>query len=189
MLDFARIIYDPDLESFLLRLRPGAYGLDSATYYVAKATLVHQTKGREAAVPQYDSARVLLTRMRLEAPTQAWIYALLGTVHAGLDEPVEAIGYGKRAVELLPSEADALDGPEFLSELATIYVMLGDMENAAQCFDRALAMPSWISTHSLRVDPFLKPLHRSPEFQALVTKWGAPGGATLASPVGTTSCP
>jgi tetratricopeptide (TPR) repeat protein len=197
-LQLARVALNPsgDLETArpLLReaenrMRPGAYGLDSATYLVAKARLLMQTRGRAAAAPQLDSARVLLSRMATEQPDQAWIHGLLSTVYAGLNLADEAVRSAERAMELRPVEVDALDGPEYVHALATAYVMLGRVDEAVACFDRVLAVPSWISAYSLGVDPLLEPLHDTPQLERLVAKWAPTGGATLGSPVGRTSCP
>jgi len=178
MLDFARIIYNPQLGEFLERMRPGAYGLDSATYYVMKGTIVSQTLGRAEALALYDSARVRLEAMREEQPGQAWIHGLLGRVYAGVNRPEEAIRSGQRALQLLPVTDDALDGPEWLINLANVYVMLGRMDRAADCYNQALAIPSWISVNSLRTDPLLAPLRETAQFRQLSGRWSRAGGAS-----------
>jgi serine/threonine-protein kinase len=188
MLEFARVLYNPDLDDFLDELRPGANGVDSASYYAAKASMVSQTRGAAAAAPQYDSARALLTRMAIDQPDQPWIHAQLGMALAGLGQADDAVRSARRALELLPPEVDALQGPEFVVYLATVYVMLGDIVNGVACFDRALGMPSWVSTSSLAADPRLEALRDTPQFRELLAKWSPLGGASLTTSVESTSC-
>ena len=176
MLDFRRIINDEDLGSFIERLRPGAYGLDSATYHLMKARLLSQTRGEAAAVTEYDSARAQLELLRDEEPGQAWVHGLLGVAYAGVGRSGDAIRSARRAMELLPVSRDALDGPEWVYNLAGIYLMLGDIDKAVACYDAALSIPSWISVNSLVSDPALALIRENPQFQKLKERWGPAGG-------------
>jgi serine/threonine-protein kinase len=169
MLDFARIIYHPHLDEFLGRIRPGAYGLDSATYHVMKGTMFLQLDRNVRAVVQFDSARMHLERMRENQPDQAWIHGLLGVAYAGLGRPADAIRSAERAEQLLPVSTDALDGPEWVINLGRVHAMLGHGKRAVEYYARALAIPSWISSNSLRIDPLLVGLRRDPDFQRLVS--------------------
>jgi serine/threonine-protein kinase len=168
MLDFARIIYHPDLDGFLERIRPGAYGLDSATYHVMKGIMYLQLKRAGPATAQFDSARGHLERMRVDQPDQAWIHGLLGVAYAGLKRPDEAIRSAERAEELLPVSRDALDGPEWVINLGRVHAMLGNEEKAIEYYGRALSIPSWVSSHSLRLDPILETLVKNPDFQRVL---------------------
>lgn len=168
MLDFARIIYQTRLDEFLQRIRPGAYGLDSATYHVMKGTMFLQLQRSGPAVAQFDSARVHLEQMRNDQPEQAWIHGLLGVAYAGLKRPGDAVKSAERAAELLPVSKDALDGPEWIINLGRVHAMLGNDATAVDYYAKALAIPSWISTNSLRLDPALVSLRRYPGFQRLV---------------------
>jgi serine/threonine-protein kinase len=171
MLTFARIVYEDRLEDFVGRLRPGAYGLDTATYHIMKAFMSTQLDRAAGARAQYDSARVHLEHMRDEFPYYAWIHGLLGIAYAGLGRSDEAVRSAQRASELLPVSRDALDGPEWLINLGYVHTLLGDPARAVQYFDQALAVPSWISIHALRVDPMLRSIHGDARFRQLVAKW------------------
>jgi tetratricopeptide (TPR) repeat protein len=125
--------------------------------------------GRNArALVQFDSARIHLERMRDDQPDQAWVHGLLGLAYAGLKRPADAIRSAERAELLLPVSADALDGPEWVINLGRVHTMLGDGKKAVEYYTRALAIPSWISTNSLRIDPLLVSLKDDPDFQRLV---------------------
>lgn len=170
MLDFARILYHPDLDDFLRRIRPGAYGLDSATYHVMKGTMFLQTnRAREARV-QFDSGRVHLERLRESRPDQAWVHGLLGVVYAGIGMELEAVRAAERAEQLLPVSDDALDGPEWVINQGRVHAMLGNQDQAVAHYRRALTMPSWISSQSLRHDPLIAGLLDNAAFQQLLAQ-------------------
>jgi len=168
MLDFARIIYHPNLDEFLARIRPGAYGLDSASYHVMKGTMYLQLQRGNQATAQFDSGRVHLEQMRKDQPDQAWIHGLLGIAYAGLERADDAIRSAERAEQLLPVSKDALDGPEWVINLGLIHAILGDEAKAIDYYGRALSIPSWVSSNSLRRDPVLAALNRNPDFQRLL---------------------
>ena len=168
MLDFARIIYHPKLDEFLARIRPGAYGLDSASYHVMKGTMYLQLERARQATAQFDSGRAHLEVMRKDQPDQAWIHGLLGIAYAGLKRSDDAIRSAERAAQLLPVSKDALDGPEWVINLGLIHAILGDEAKAIEYYGQALAIPSWVSSNSLRRDPVLATLNRNPDFQRLL---------------------
>ena len=61
-----------------------------------------------------------------ERPDDAKALSLLGVVEAGLGRKEEALRAGRRAVEMLTVEMDALDGPLLLCNLALIHAWNGD---------------------------------------------------------------
>ena len=168
MLDFARIIYHPNLDEFLARIRPGAYGLDSASYHVMKGTMYLQLQRTNQATAQFDSGRAHLEQMSVDQPGQAWIHGLLGIAYAGLNRADAAIRSAERAEELLPVSKDALDGPEWVINLGLIHAILGNEAKAIEYYGQALSIPSWVSSNSLRRDPVLATLNRNPDFQRLL---------------------
>jgi len=56
----------------------------------------------------------------------------LGLLHAAANTPGSAISAGKRACTLTP------DCPKAWSDLGRIYAMLGELDNAAQCFNESI---------------------------------------------------
>ena len=74
----------------------------------------------------------------------------------------------ERAAQLLPVSKDALDGPEWVINLGLIHAMLGNEAKAVEYYGQALAIPSWVSSNSLRRDPVLATLNRNPDFQRLL---------------------
>jgi hypothetical protein len=63
---------------------------------------------------------------------------VLGLIDAGLGRKEEALREGRRAVELLPVEKDAINGPLMIEYLAMIAAWVGDKDLACE----KLAPPS-----------------------------------------------
>ena len=168
MLDFSRILHHPDLDNLLDRIRPGMYGLDSTSYHHLKGTMLLQLGRTSAASVQFDSARRRLERIRQDFPDQAWVYGQLGVAYAVLKRPDDAVRAAERGVELQSPSEDAFDGPERLTTLALVHALLGNDEKAIEYYSQVLAMPSWTSPTSLRVEPLLARLRTNPAFQRLV---------------------
>src|SRR5439155_19766280 len=57
---------------------------------------------------------------------------LLGLIDAGLGHKEEALREGRRAVELLPVEKDAINGPAMIRYLAVIAAWAGDNDLACE---------------------------------------------------------
>jgi serine/threonine-protein kinase len=171
MVEYARIVYHPDLDDLLSRIAPGSWGLDAASYHSVKAGILRQLGRLDAARAQYDSARIQLQRLVEERPGEAWIFQMLAVAQAGLGNEAEAVRAATRARELQPITEDALDGPGALTALGTAHALLGNWDKATVYFDSLLAMPSWVSIHSLETEPLLADLRRTAAYEQLRERW------------------
>jgi hypothetical protein len=54
---------------------------------------------------------------------------------------------------------------------ARILAHAGDAEAALDEIERLLARPSWLSVHTLRVNPIWDPIRVHPRFQALLARY------------------
>ncbi len=142
---------------------------DTSIYYLTKAFtygLLHQSASERAF---YNSARVFLGRKIETKGGESRYHGQLGIAYAGLSRKKEAVQEGKKGVELLPISRDAFqDGPFRLTELAQIYVMVGEYDTAIEQLEYLLSIPSEISVPLLRLDPRWAPLRNNPRFQKLV---------------------
>jgi hypothetical protein len=77
---------------------------------------------------------------------------------------------GKRALELLPITKDALLGVYRLEDLAVIYTMIGNTNDAINTLEQLLNMPSWMSVQRLRIEAVWNPLRGNPRFQNLLSE-------------------
>ena len=127
-------------------------------------------------------ARSVLTAARAEQeqsvqaqPNYGPPLCVLGLIDAALGRKEEALREGRRAVELLPVEKDALNGPLMIEYLAMIAAWLGDKDLACQELATAIRLPSFLSYGQLKLLPYWDPLRGDPRFEAIVTSL-APNG-------------
>lgn len=136
------------------------------------AAEIYEVMGQiETARSCYDSSRVLLERkfVETEPRSRARLRSLLGIANAGLGRKDEAIAEGRAAVELLPISKDALEGPLRVWDLARIYMMVGEFEDAMDQLEYVLSIPG-LSVGWLTLDPRWTPLRDHPRFVALSEK-------------------
>ena len=116
----------------------------------------------------------------LEAELQALpddnrLHAALGLVLAGLGRKEEAIQAARRATELMPISADALDGALRLGDLADVYANVGEPEKALEILDYLQSRPGPAGAGSvevLRRRPEWDPLRDHPGFAELLERNG-----------------
>jgi TolB-like protein/DNA-binding winged helix-turn-helix (wHTH) protein/Tfp pilus assembly protein PilF len=110
---------------------------------------------RDAARKNYLAARDVLERTSRSQAQNPAVWSLLGLAQAGLGESENALTSGRRAVELLPLELDAMDGPYYPATLAEIELRAGAPEAAAARLRHLLAIPAGrvISASLIANDP------------------------------------
>jgi hypothetical protein len=86
-----------------------------------------------------------------------------------LGEKDAAIKEAERAITLRPSAKDAVDGPTFEENLASVEAMLGEKDRAIPRLERLLAIPyiNCVTPALLRLDPKWDPLRGDPRFKKL----------------------
>src|SRR5436305_4602687 len=102
-------------------------------------------------------------------PDNAIFAVVLSLIHALLGEKAEAIKEAERAIALLPSVKDAVAGPGYEENLASVEAMLGDKNRAIPRLQRLLEIPyhNCLTPALLRLDPKWDPLRSDPSFQKL----------------------
>ena len=85
-----------------------------------------------------------------------------------------AVEEGKKAVELLPPQKDAINGALLLQYLAVIYANTGQRTLAMHTLQQATRIPSEVSYGNLKLHPFWDPLRGDAEFEGLIASL-APG--------------
>jgi len=101
-------------------------------------------------------------------PKSAGAVAVLGLIDAGLGRKEEALREGRRAVELLPVEKDALNGPRMIGYLAMIAAWVGDHDIACEQLAVAVRYPNTPTYGQLKLLPFWDPLRGDPCFEKIV---------------------
>jgi hypothetical protein len=102
--------------------------------------------------------------------SQSYVFAEgLSLVHAMLGEKDAAIKEAERAITLLPSTTDAVEGPGCEENLAIVETLVGEKDRAIPRLQHLLAIPytNFLTPALLRLDPQWDPLRGDSLFQKL----------------------
>jgi len=129
------------------------------------ARLKGDAAGADAA---FSDARAQQDEAVRTAPDDASKLCYLGLIDASLGRKEDALREGRRAVELLPSTKDALNGTEVLYFYAVICAWTGERDQAIQQLQTLARLPAGVSYGEIRLDPFWDPLRGDPRFEKIV---------------------
>jgi TolB-like protein len=161
-------IVDDSLASAERRLVKSMYGLDSGQYFMSKAAMYARFGQSSRAAVYFDSAATLMDLTVKKHPEWGNAFGQLGFSLAGLQRKAEAVRAAEHGLLTMNEKTDALDGPEWVANLAEIYAMVGDVDHALESLTKVLSIPSRLSPKWVELDPIWTPLRRDPRFQKLV---------------------
>ena len=95
---------------------------------------------------------------------------VLGLIDAALGRKEKALREGRHAVELVPIEKDALNGPIMIRYLAMTAAWVGDKDLACEQLATAARLPGGVSYGQLRLLPYWDPLRGDPRFEKIVNR-------------------
>ena len=132
----------------------------------------------------FEIARPSMEAETLAHPNDALRHARLGLLYAYMGRKADAIREGERAVQLTPVSGDAIDGHQWLCNLALIHARIGDADQAIAMIESLLRQPGCVSPLNeaslslwdLRLRWQWDPLRSDPRFQEIL---GAPEPATV----------
>ena len=116
----------------------------------------------------FTAARAEQEKTVLAEPNYGPPLCVLGLIDAVLGRKEEALREGRRAVELLPVEKDAINGPHMVEYLAMIAAWVGDDDLACEQLAIAVRSPSRLSYGQLKLLPLWDPLRGDPRFEKIV---------------------
>jgi serine/threonine-protein kinase len=119
--------------------------------------------GRKAFEP-------LLLSDKPDASNVSW----MGVIDAGLGRYEDAIRECRRAVELRPISHDALEGPEYVKNLALVYAWAGDRDRAIEQLSAIVKVPDGVPSGELKLDPIWDELRDDPRFAAIMSESAKP---------------
>jgi len=151
----------------------GLVGKRSSTPSALYAAWAHRLRGEQAAArAAFDVARVRMDAAIGERPDDWQVHADRGLALAGLGRRDEALGEARWLQQSTIYREDPFFGPELAEARAGILAQTGDAGAALDEIERLLAGPSWLSVHTLRLDPRWDPIREHPRFKALLAKYG-----------------
>jgi thioredoxin-like negative regulator of GroEL len=114
-----------------------------------------------------DSARAAFEQQLTATPEDPQRLVLLGVALAYMGRRDEAVRAGKQGVAIQPISKNAQTGPYLQHQLARIYVLVGEPDQALDQLEPLLKIPYYLSPGWLRIDPTFDPLRKHPRFQKL----------------------
>jgi serine/threonine protein kinase/tetratricopeptide (TPR) repeat protein len=133
-----------------------------------EGVIARMTNDNETARAAFTAARVEQEKAVQAQPNYAPPLCALALIDAGLGRKEDALREGRRAVELLPVEKDAINGPLMVAYLAMIAAWVGEKDLACEQLAVAIRPPSTVSYGQLKLLPFWDPLRKDPCFEKIV---------------------
>jgi serine/threonine-protein kinase len=130
--------------------------------------IARMTKDDGKAQSAFTAAHAEQEKIVEAEPNYAPPLCVLGLIDAAVGRKEEALREGRRAVQLLPLEKDAVAGTHMIAYLAMIAAWAGDNDLACQQLAAAIHRPSHLSYGKLKALPFWDPLRGDPRFEKIV---------------------
>jgi serine/threonine-protein kinase len=169
---------DRNYQEVLDRLESLAYDVfEEQQFYFHKdlvyASVYQAMKELSLVKTHAEKALIALEKAVQESPGDPRYHAALGLAYAFLERKEEAIQEGNRAIELYPISKDAALGPRYVLNLAKIYTIVGENEEAINLLEYLLSIPAaeflWhiVTVPYLQLDPQWDSLRNLPRFRRL----------------------
>ena len=153
-----------------------AIAADSAepAYHLTQGQILELTGKREESRHAFGRAKEILQQQLRERPDDPLLLGSLGTACAGLGEKEMAVGIARKAVDLVPSSSDSIDGPNCIGFLAQTYIMIGETDAALNELAKVVQVPNGIMYGDLLFNPGWDALRKDPRFEKLVAQAALP---------------
>jgi serine/threonine protein kinase/tetratricopeptide (TPR) repeat protein len=142
---------------------------------IVEGVIARMTNDQDKARAAFTAARAEQEKIVQAQPNYGPALCMLGLIDAGLGRREEALREGRRAVELLPVQKDAINGPLMIKYLAMIAAWVGDKDLACQQLAIAVRPPSTVSYGQLKLLPHWDPLRGDPRFEKIVASLAPKG--------------
>jgi serine/threonine protein kinase/tetratricopeptide (TPR) repeat protein len=126
------------------------------------------TKDEEKARAAFTAARIEQQKIVDAQPNYGPALCVLGLIDAALGRKDEALQEGRRAVQLVPIEEDAITGQSINQYFAMIAAWADDKKLACDQLIAAMQRPNSLSYGQLKLLPFWDPLRGDPRFERLL---------------------
>ncbi|HSD64379.1 MAG TPA: protein kinase [Ignavibacteriaceae bacterium] len=134
--------------------------------------LIYKYKNEpEMSKVYFDSSKVELEELVRKEPQDERYHSSLGITYAALGMNDKALAEGEKGIELMPLEKEAYRGFYRQWDLAKIYTLIEDYNNALKQIDFILSKPGTFTINILMKDPLYDPLRNLPGYKAIVQKY------------------
>jgi tetratricopeptide (TPR) repeat protein len=133
-----------------------------------EGVIARMTNDSDKARATFTAARAAHEKVVQAHPNYGPPLCVLGLIDAALGRTEDALREGRRAVQLLPVEKDAINGPRMIAQLAMIAAWAGEKDLACEQLARAIHPPAPITYGQLKLLPFWDPLRGDPRFEKIV---------------------
>ncbi|MDP9291646.1 MAG: hypothetical protein M3O82_04695 [Verrucomicrobiota bacterium] len=125
----------------------------------------------------FEDARTEVEAVVRAQPDYGPPICVLGMIDAALGRKEDAIREGKRAVELLPVDRDAINGIHIMKHLAVTYAWSGEKDRAIDQIMTTLRLPTDLSYGQLKLHPFWDALRDDQRFEKIVADLAPKAGS------------
>jgi serine/threonine protein kinase len=129
------------------------------------ARMTNDTDGARAA---FTAARAEYEKMIEAQPDYGPTLCVLGLADAALGRKEDALREGRRAVELVPVEKDAISGSRMVVYFGMIAAWVGEKDLACEQLAVAIRPPAPVTYGQLKLLPFWDPLRGDARFEKIV---------------------
>ena len=147
---------------------PLSYEAVELNHLVLQGIIARMTNDDVQARAAFTAARAQQEKIVDAQPSYGPALCVLGLIDAGLGRKEEALHEGRRAVELLPVEKDAINGPVMIEYLAMIAAWVGDNELACEQLAMSAHLQGGVSYGKLKLLPYWDSLRGDPRFEKIV---------------------
>ena len=130
--------------------------------------IARMMKDEQKAHSAFIAARAEQQKIVDAQPNYGPALCVLGLIDATLGRKDEALQEGRRAVDLVPIEEDAITGQAMNQYFAMIAAWAGEKELACEQLNAAMHRPNSLSYGQLKLLPFWDPLRGDPCFEKIV---------------------
>ena len=130
--------------------------------------IARMTNDEQKAHSAFIAARAEQQKIVDAQPDYGPALCVLGLIDAALGRKDEALQEGRRAVELVPIEEDAITGQAMNQYFTMIAAWTGEKELACEQLIAAMRRPNSLSYGQLKLLPFWDPLRGDPCFEKIV---------------------
>ncbi len=180
--DFANVWFDCALlerdwasaQQALAALGDQPWIQDSAVFLgrrFAEGMLARTMGDAAKATEAFTAARLEQEEIVAKSPDHGPAICVLGLIDAALGKKELALEEGRRAIELMPEEKDALNGQKMRMYFCIIAAWVGEKDVALQMLAADGSKPGWAfmaNYGDLKLHPFWDPLRGDPRFEQIV---------------------